>query len=44
MFAVLFPQDLHRPCCNTKNESFIRKAGIKFHLSLFNDDLFMNNQ
>lgn len=44
MFAVFFPQDLHRPCCNTRSQSFIRKAVIKIHLSLFNDDLFMNNQ
>jgi YhcH/YjgK/YiaL family protein len=43
MFAVFFPQDLHRPCCHTYSESFIRKAVIKIHLSLFDDGLFMNN-
>lgn len=43
MFAVFFPQDLHRPCCHTQRESFIRKAVIKIHLSLFDDGLFMNN-
>ncbi|MDR3430532.1 MAG: YhcH/YjgK/YiaL family protein [Rouxiella aceris] len=44
MFAVFFPQDLHRPCCHTHGESFIRKAVIKIHLSLFDHGLIMNNQ
>lgn len=44
MFAVFFPQDLHRPCCHSQRESFIRKAVIKIHLSLFDDALFMNNR
>lgn len=37
MFAVFFPQDLHRPCCSNQSQSFIRKAVIKIHLSLFDD-------
>ncbi|MBP2171078.1 YhcH/YjgK/YiaL family protein [Erwinia toletana] len=35
MFAVFFPHDVHRPCCQTHGESAIRKAVIKIHLSLF---------
>ncbi|MBT9182950.1 YhcH/YjgK/YiaL family protein [Pectobacterium punjabense] len=38
MFAVFFPEDLHRPCCQTHGESFIRKAVIKIHLSLFTEN------
>lgn len=37
MFAVFFPEDLHRPCCQSRGESFIRKAVIKIHISLFTD-------
>lgn len=37
MFAVLFPHDLHRPCCQSHGESLIRKAVIKIHLSLFTE-------
>lgn len=47
MFVVLFPQDLHRPCCHTHRETFIRKAVIKVHLSLFetgSGDPFMNKK
>jgi len=36
-FAVFFPHDLHRPCCQTHGESLIRKAVIKIHLSLFTE-------
>ena len=36
-FAVFFPHDLHRPCCQTHGECFIRKAVIKIHLSLFTE-------
>ncbi|MGL6017818.1 MAG: YhcH/YjgK/YiaL family protein [Gibbsiella quercinecans] len=35
MFAVFFPHDLHRPCCQSHGEALIRKAVIKIHLSLF---------
>lgn len=35
MFAVFFPHDVHRPCCDTQRTSFLRKAVIKIHLSLF---------
>ena len=38
MFAVFFPEDLHRPCCQTHGESVIRKAVIKIHLSLFTEN------
>jgi YhcH/YjgK/YiaL family protein len=44
MFAVFFPEDIHRPCCQTHSPSFIRKAVIKIHLSLFNDGLSMDTQ
>ncbi|QWT42411.1 YhcH/YjgK/YiaL family protein [Dickeya dadantii] len=37
MFAVFFPEDLHRPCCQSQGQSFIRKAVIKIHISLFTD-------
>ncbi|WP_192456518.1 YhcH/YjgK/YiaL family protein [Musicola keenii] len=37
MFAVFFPEDLHRPCCQCREPSFIRKAVIKIHISLFTD-------
>ncbi|ATZ96173.1 MULTISPECIES: YhcH/YjgK/YiaL family protein [Dickeya] len=37
MFAVFFPEDLHRPCCQSRGPSFIRKAVIKIHISLFTD-------
>lgn len=35
MFAVFFPHDVHRPCCQSNGVSAIRKAVIKIHLSLF---------
>lgn len=37
MFAIFFPEDLHRPCCQSNGPSFIRKAVIKIHISLFTD-------
>ncbi|WP_411753962.1 YhcH/YjgK/YiaL family protein [Serratia sp. (in: enterobacteria)] len=37
MFAVFFPHDLHRPCCQSRGEVLIRKAVIKIHLSLFTE-------
>ena len=37
-FVVLFPHDVHRPCCQTHGVSRIRKAVIKIHLSLFTDE------
>ncbi|MFS2223910.1 YhcH/YjgK/YiaL family protein [Pantoea sp. B65] len=35
MFAVFFPHDVHRPCCQTHGTSAIRKLVFKIHLSLF---------
>ncbi|MCU5774795.1 YhcH/YjgK/YiaL family protein [Erwiniaceae bacterium BAC15a-03b] len=35
MFAVFFPHDVHRPCCQTHGTSALRKAVIKINLSLF---------
>ena len=37
-FVVLFPHDVHRPCCQTHGVSRLRKAVIKIHLSLFTDE------
>jgi biofilm protein TabA len=34
MFAVFFPSDIHRPCCSLGENSQIRKAVVKIHLSL----------
>lgn len=34
MFAVFFPEDVHRPCCQTHQSVAITKAVIKIHLSL----------
>jgi YhcH/YjgK/YiaL family protein len=35
MFALFFPQDIHRPCCDSHGTSYLRKAVIKIHRSLF---------
>lgn len=35
MFALFFPHDIHRPCCDTHGTSRLRKAVIKIHYSLF---------
>lgn len=34
MFAVFFPADIHRPCCNAERSMFIRKAVVKIDVSL----------
>lgn len=34
MFAVFFPDDVHRPCCEVNNPARIRKAVIKISLDL----------
>lgn len=36
MFAVFFPEDIHRPCCQMEQPEAITKAVIKINLSLFN--------
>lgn len=36
MFAVFFPEDVHRPCCQLDQPQPITKAVIKINLSLFN--------
>ncbi len=33
-FAVLFPEDIHRPCCMAEKSEKVRKAVIKIHLDL----------
>ncbi|GGP22166.1 YhcH/YjgK/YiaL family protein [Silvimonas iriomotensis] len=36
MFAVFFPDDIHRPCCQTQNgPEHVRKVVVKIHRSLF---------
>lgn len=35
MFAVFFPHDIHRPCCQDGEAAQIRKAVVKINLSLF---------
>ncbi|GKX53421.1 YhcH/YjgK/YiaL family protein [Budvicia aquatica] len=39
MFAIFFPRDLHRPCCQSNEPCFIRKAVIKIDLSLFTEKI-----
>ena len=34
MFAVFFPSDLHRPCCNVGEEMKIKKVVVKIHKQL----------
>ena len=36
MFAVFFPHDIHRPCCQTeRGPEHVRKVVVKIHRSLF---------
>lgn len=34
MFAIFFPNDIHRPCCSVEENINIRKAVVKLHVSL----------
>jgi len=33
MYAVFFPDDIHRPCCNVNGETRIKKAVLKLKVS-----------
>jgi YhcH/YjgK/YiaL family protein len=37
MFAIFFPQDIHRPCCHLGNEELIKKVVIKIDSHLLDD-------
>lgn len=38
MFAVFFPNDLHRPCCQVEAGAKIKKVVIKIHTTLFENE------
>lgn len=35
MFAVFFPHDIHRPCCQVANPMKVKKVVVKIHRSLW---------
>jgi YhcH/YjgK/YiaL family protein len=35
MFAVFFPTDIHRSCCNVAQEAHVRRMVVKIHERLF---------
>lgn len=35
MFAVFFPHDIHRPCCQTTRPAKVKKVVVKIHRSLW---------
>lgn len=38
MYAIFFPQDIHRPGCHYQKESEVRKAVIKISVDLLNQE------
>jgi biofilm protein TabA len=41
MFAIFFPQDIHRPCCHLGNAELIKKVVIKIDSHLLDDKRFV---
>jgi len=38
MFAVFFPDDIHRPCCQVSQSAKVKKVVVKIHRSLWTNE------